>query len=153
MGGIVSVVCDVREVVVMSGVVCFFFFLEVGLFCGVELVLMGELGVKLRVVFILVDGLGDVGIFLLGFKFFVEVVKMFNLDVLVSGGISGLMDFVELGLGCGSDIVYLFLLGYNFRIYYCGCGVFEFFGVGLVMVFGDIVFKVCVFCVFEFNWV
>lgn len=120
---------------------CFFFFLEVGLFCGAESVSMGESGVKSRVAFILVDGLGDVGIPSLGFKSPVEAAKTPNLDALASGGISGLMDPVEPGLGCGSDTAHLSLLGYNPRIYYRGRGAFESLGAGLAMVPGDIAFK------------
>lgn len=132
---------------------CFFFFLEVGLFCGAESVSMGESGVKSRVAFILVDGLGDVGIPSLGFKSPVEAAKTPNLDALASGGISGLMDPVEPGLGCGSDTAHLSLLGYNPRIYYRGRGAFESLGAGLAMVPGDIAFKVRASCALESNWV
>lgn len=74
---------------------------------------MGEAGVKSRVAFVLVDGLGDVGIPSLRFKSPVEAAKTPNLDALASGGVSGLMDPVEPGLGCGSDTAHLSLLGYN----------------------------------------
>ncbi|KAG0600130.1 hypothetical protein M758_11G009200 [Ceratodon purpureus] len=102
---------------------------------------MGEAGVKSRVAFILVDGLGDVGIPSLGFKSPAEAAKTPNLDALASGGVSGLMDPVEPGLGCGSDTAHLSLLGYNPRIYYRGRGAFESLGAGLAMVPGDIAFK------------
>lgn len=103
---------------------------------------MGESGVKSRVAFILVDGLGDVAIPSLGFKSPVEAAKTPNLDALASGGVSGLMDPVEPGLGCGSDTAHLSLLGYNPRVYYRGRGAFESLGAGLAMVPGDIAFKV-----------
>jgi 2,3-diphosphopglycerate-independent phosphoglycerate mutase len=103
---------------------------------------MGEAGVKSRVAFVLVDGLGDVGVPSLRFKSPVEAAKTPNLDALASGGVSGLMDPVEPGLGCGSDTAHLSLLGYNPRIYYRGRGAFESLGAGLAMVPGDIAFKV-----------
>ena len=47
------------------------------------------------------------------------------LDVLAYAGINRLMDLVEPGLACESDIVHLSLLGYDPKIYYRGRGAFE----------------------------
>ncbi|KAJ0448709.1 putative phosphoglycerate mutase (2,3-diphosphoglycerate-independent) [Helianthus annuus] len=96
-----------------------------------------------RVVFVLIDGLGDVSIPRFGYKTPLEAAKVPNLDAIASAGVNGLMDPVEVGLGCGSDTAHLSLLGYDPRVYYRGRGAFESMGAGLAMAPGDIAFKVC----------
>ncbi len=110
---------------------------------------MGKTAPESRVAFILVDGLGDVGVPALGWRSPVEAAVTPNLDAIASAGVNGLMDPVEPGLACGSDTAHLSLLGYNPRIYYRGRGSFESLGAGLAMVPGDIAFKVCVY---SFIW-
>lgn len=97
---------------------------------------------KKRVAFVLIDGLGDVSIPKFGFKTPLQVAKVPNLDAIASAGANGLMDPVEVGLGCGSDTAHLSLLGYDPRVYYRGRGAFESMGAGLAMSPGDIAFKV-----------
>ncbi|KAL8240822.1 hypothetical protein R6Q59_014177 [Mikania micrantha] len=94
-----------------------------------------------RVAFVLIDGLGDVSIPRFGYKTPLEAAKVPNLDAIASAGINGLMDPVEVGLGCGSDTAHLSLLGYDPRVYYRGRGAFESMGAGLAMAPGDIAFK------------
>ncbi|KAK1440748.1 hypothetical protein QVD17_06579 [Tagetes erecta] len=94
-----------------------------------------------RVAFVLIDGLGDVSIPRFGYKTPLEAAKVPNLDAIASAGVNGLMDPVEVGLGCGSDTAHLSLLGYDPRVYYRGRGAFESMGAGLVMAPGDIAFK------------
>lgn len=101
--------------------------------------------VKKRVAFVLIDGLGDVSIPKLGYKTPLQVANIPNLDAIASAGINGLMDPVEVGLGCGSDTAHLSLMGYDPRVYYRGRGAFESMGAGLAMSPGDIAFKVCAF--------
>ncbi|PQQ03481.1 putative 2 3-bisphosphoglycerate-independent phosphoglycerate mutase [Prunus yedoensis var. nudiflora] len=60
---------------------------------------------------------------------------------MASAGVNGIMDPVEVGLGCGSDTAHLSLLGYDPRVYYRGRGAFESMGAGLAMSPGDIAFK------------
>uniref|UniRef100_A0A251RSR9 Putative 2,3-bisphosphoglycerate-independent phosphoglycerate mutase n=1 Tax=Helianthus annuus TaxID=4232 RepID=A0A251RSR9_HELAN len=96
-----------------------------------------------RVAFVLIDGLGDVSIPRFGYKTPLEAAKVPNLDAIASAGVNGLMDPVEVGLGCGSDTAHLSLLGYDPRVYYRGRGAFESMGAGLAMAPGDIAFKVC----------
>lgn len=98
--------------------------------------------VKKRVAFVLVDGLGDVSIPMFGLKTPLQAAKIPNLDAIASAGVNGLMDPVEVGLGCGSDTAHLSLLGYDPRVYYRGRGAFESMGAGLAMSPGDIAFKV-----------
>lgn len=100
---------------------------------------------KTRVAFVLIDGLGDVSLPRLGFKTPLQAAKVPNLDAIASAGVNGLMDPVEVGLGCGSDTAHLSLLGYDPRVYYRGRGAFESMGAGLAMSPGDIAFKVSKF--------
>ena len=98
---------------------------------------------KRRVAFVLIDGLGDVSIPRFGNKTPLQAANVPNLDAIASAGANGLMDPVEVGLGCGSDTAHLSLLGYDPRVYYQGRGAFESMGAGLAMSPGDIAFKVC----------
>lgn len=116
---------------------------------------------KKRVAFVLIDGVGDVSLPRFGFKTPLQAAKIPHLDAIASAGVNGLMDPVEVGLGCGSDTAHLSLLGYDPRVYYRGRGAFESMGAGLAMSPGDIAFKVCVckyICFvcslwyFFFNW-
>ncbi|KAJ6738742.1 hypothetical protein OIU74_003670 [Salix koriyanagi] len=77
---------------------------------------------KRRVAFILIDGLGDVSLPRLGYKTPLQAANVPNLDAIASGGVNGLMDPVEVGLGCGSDTAHLSLLGYDLE---CTTGVEE----------------------------
>ncbi|KAI3722515.1 hypothetical protein L2E82_33554 [Cichorium intybus] len=94
-----------------------------------------------RVAFVLIDGLGDVSIPRFGYKSPLQAAKIPNLDAIASAGVNGLMDPVEVGLGCGSDTAHLSLMGYDPRVYYRGRGAFESMGAGLAMSPGDIAFK------------
>nr|GEX61659.1 probable 2,3-bisphosphoglycerate-independent phosphoglycerate mutase [Tanacetum cinerariifolium] len=68
-----------------------------------------------RVAFVLIDGLGDVSIPRFGYKTPLEAAKVPNLDAIASAGVNGLMDPVEVGLGCGSDTAHLSIMGYDPR--------------------------------------
>ncbi|KAK6230762.1 hypothetical protein QUC31_002280 [Theobroma cacao] len=96
---------------------------------------------KKRVAFVLIDGLGDVSIPRFGYKTPLQAANIPNMDAIASAGVNGLMDPVEVGLGCGSDTAHLSLLGYDPRVYYRGRGAFESMGAGLAMSPGDIAFK------------
>ncbi|KAL8240823.1 hypothetical protein R6Q59_014178 [Mikania micrantha] len=73
-----------------------------------------------------------------------QTAKVPNLDAIAYVGINGLMDPVEVGLGCSSDTAHLSLLGYDPHVYYRGRGAFESMGAGLAMAPGDIAFKASV---------
>lgn len=96
---------------------------------------------KRRVAFVLIDGLGDVSLPRFGYRTPLQAANIPNLDAIASAGVNGLMDPVEVGLGCGSDTAHLSLLGYDPRVYYRGRGAFESMGAGLAMSPGDIAFK------------
>lgn len=117
-------------------------FCDVGFYKSVAEMEQGDGEVKKRVAFVLIDGLGDVSIPRLGYKTPLQAANIPNLDAIASAGINGLMDPVEVGLGCGSDTAHLSLMGYDPRVYYRGRGAFESMGAGLAMSPGDIAFKV-----------
>eukprot|EP00899_Mesostigma_viride_P027477 jgi/Mesvir1/7914/Mv26581-RA.4 len=94
-----------------------------------------------RVVFVLVDGIGDVAIPSLGFRTPLQATELPFFDAIAAAGLNGLMDPVEPGLACGSDTAHMSILGYDPRIYYRGRGAFESMGAGLPMSPGDIAFK------------
>ncbi|KAL6045323.1 Metalloenzyme domain-containing protein [Balamuthia mandrillaris] len=96
---------------------------------------------KQKVVFILIDGLGDVSLPSLGNKTTLEHADVPHMDGLAAGGLNGLLDPVEVGLACGSDTAHLSILGYPPRTYYRGRGAYETMGAGLDMIPGDIAFK------------
>ncbi|KAI7865366.1 2,3-bisphosphoglycerate-independent phosphoglycerate mutase-domain-containing protein [Spinellus fusiger] len=94
-----------------------------------------------KLLFVLIDGVGDVAVPELNQKTPLQTAKTPWLDALASSGLNGLMDSVEPGLACGSDTAHLSLLGYNPRHCYRGRGAFESMGAGLDMMPGDIAFK------------
>ena len=95
----------------------------------------------LRVVWVQIDGVGDVSIN--QFQGKTPLCAAFTpfLDTLARSGCTGLVDPVEPGLACGSDTAHLSMLGYDPRVYYRGRGAFESLGAGLNMKPGEIAFK------------
>ncbi|GAA5806453.1 hypothetical protein HPULCUR_011987 [Helicostylum pulchrum] len=96
---------------------------------------------KNKLLFFLIDGLGDVNIPHLESKTPLKLARIPWLDKLAEKGMSGLLDPVEPGLACGSDTAHLSILGYDPRVHYRGRGAFESMGAGLEMIPGDIAFK------------
>ncbi|GLI58706.1 hypothetical protein VaNZ11_000457 [Volvox africanus] len=94
-----------------------------------------------RVVFLLVDGIGDVSVPEFEERTPLEVAHIPHLDALAAAGLTGLLDPVEPGLACGSDTAHMSIFGYDPRIYYRGRGAFESMGAGIPMSPGDIAFK------------
>ncbi|KAG2439333.1 hypothetical protein HXX76_004692 [Chlamydomonas incerta] len=94
-----------------------------------------------RVLYLLVDGIGDVSIPAFGDRTPLEVAHTPYLDALAAGGLNGLLDPVEPGLACGSDTAHMSIFGYDPRIHYRGRGAFESMGAGIAMAPGDIAFK------------
>ncbi|CAI7842601.1 unnamed protein product, partial [Closterium sp. NIES-53] len=66
--------------------------------------------VTTRVAFVLIDGIGDVAVPLLGGLTPLEAAHTPNLDAIAAAGVNGLMDPVEPGLACGSDTAHFSLL-------------------------------------------
>ncbi|KAI9265981.1 2,3-bisphosphoglycerate-independent phosphoglycerate mutase-domain-containing protein [Sporodiniella umbellata] len=94
-----------------------------------------------KLLIFLIDGIGDVAVPELDFKTPLQVANVPWMDKLAECGWNGLLDPVEPGLACGSDVAHLSILGYNPRKYYRGRGAFESMGAGLDMKPGDIAFK------------
>lgn len=94
-----------------------------------------------KVVFVLIDGIGDVSIESLDFKTPLEAIDCPNFDAIAAGGLNGLLDPVEPGVACGSDTAHLSILGYDPRKCYRGRGAFEAMGAGIDMERGDVAFK------------
>ncbi|PNH12755.1 2,3-bisphosphoglycerate-independent phosphoglycerate mutase [Tetrabaena socialis] len=70
-----------------------------------------------RVLFLLVDGIGDVSIPEFGDRTPLEAAHVPHLDAIAAGGLTGLMDPVEPGLACGSDTAHMSLFGYDPRMW------------------------------------
>ncbi|EPZ31344.1 archaeal type cofactor-independent phosphoglycerate mutase [Rozella allomycis CSF55] len=96
---------------------------------------------KPKILFILIDGLGDVGIKSKDFQTPLQLASTSHLDLLSKYGLNGMIDPVDVGLACGSDTAHLSLFGYDSRQVYRGRGAFEAMGAGLDLQPGDIAFK------------
>lgn len=93
------------------------------------------------ILFVLVDGVGDVSYEEINDKTPLEASNTPTMDYIARYGINGLLDPVEPGLACGSDTAHLSLFQYDPRIWYRGRGAFESIGAGIDMESGDIAFK------------
>lgn len=68
---------------------------------------------KMKILIILIDGIGDIGK-----ETPLMAAKIPNMDLVAKTGINGVMDPVETGLACGSDTAHMSLFGYNpFTLY------------------------------------
>lgn len=94
-----------------------------------------------KILFIIVDGIGDCLNKDLGYKTVFEGLDLPALRQLAVSGANGLMDSYEAGFACGSDTSHLNIFGYPPLEYYKGRGAFETEGAGLRMQAGDIAFK------------
>ena len=94
-----------------------------------------------KIIFIIIDGLGDRPIKELGNKTPLEKAKTPNLDYFAKKGITGLMHPLGRGIRPGSDAAHLTIFGYPVEKYYPGRGVFEALGYGLDLKKGDIALR------------
>ncbi|MHA1204549.1 MAG: 2,3-bisphosphoglycerate-independent phosphoglycerate mutase [Candidatus Heimdallarchaeum aukensis] len=95
-----------------------------------------------KLLFIILDGLGDRPIPELDGKTPLEYAKTPNMDKFAELGVTGIMDVIETGQTPGSDTAHLALFGVDPFQYYTGRGPFEASGVGLTVKEGDIAFRV-----------
>ncbi|MDR2865943.1 MAG: 2,3-bisphosphoglycerate-independent phosphoglycerate mutase [Methanomassiliicoccaceae archaeon] len=98
-------------------------------------------GVRKKILFVVMDGLGDRGCASLGGKTPLEHTQTPNLDKFVRLGNSGIMDIISPGVPPGSDTAHLSLLGYDPYKVYRGRGPFEAAGIGLISRPGDVAFR------------
>ena len=95
----------------------------------------------MKLLFIAIDGMGDLPIEALGNKTPLEVAETPNLDSLAKTGKTGLMYSVKKGVAPESDVAVISLLGYDPFKYSTGRGVIEAAGVGLNMKDGDLALR------------
>src|SRR4030042_1496053 len=95
-----------------------------------------------KILYIVLDGLGDLPLQELGNKTPLEAALTPNLDRLAQQGQSGFVYPVAKGIAPESDIAVISLLGYDAHKYYTGRGPLESFAEGLTVNDGDVAFRV-----------
>ena len=95
----------------------------------------------MKLIFVAIDGMGDLPIESLGNKTPLEAAETPNLDSLAKKGKTGLMYTVRKGVAPESDVAVISLLGYDPFKYSTGRGVIEAAGVGLKMKDGDLALR------------
>ncbi|CAG9311007.1 unnamed protein product [Blepharisma stoltei] len=94
-----------------------------------------------KILYIMIDGLADVSNASINNKTYLQYSKKPTLDNLANAGLTGLIDPVETGLACGSDVAHMSIFGYEPFKNYQGRGSFETLGAGLDLGYDDIAFK------------
>ncbi len=96
-----------------------------------------------KIIFIIIDGLGDSPIPELGNKTPLEAAKTANLDFLARQGVCGLINPFKFDWQeePKSDTCHLASFGYEPEKYYLGRGVYEAFGIGVELQKGDIAMR------------
>jgi 2,3-bisphosphoglycerate-independent phosphoglycerate mutase len=95
----------------------------------------------LKLIYVAIDGMGDLPIKSLGNKTPLEVAETPNMDSLAKKGKTGLMYSVKKGVAPESDVAVISLLGYDPFKYSTGRGVIEAVGAGLNMKDGDLALR------------
>jgi 2,3-bisphosphoglycerate-independent phosphoglycerate mutase len=95
----------------------------------------------LKLIYVAIDGMGDLPIKSLGNKTPLEAAATPNMDSLAQTGQTGLMYSVQKGVAPESDVAVISLLGYDPFKYSTGRGVIEAAGAGLKMKDGDLALR------------
>ena len=95
----------------------------------------------MKLLFVAIDGMGDLPIKALGNKTTLEAAQTPNLDSLAKDGKTGLMYTVGRGIAPESDVAVISLLGYDPFKYSTGRGVTEAAGIDLKMKDGDLALR------------
>jgi 2,3-bisphosphoglycerate-independent phosphoglycerate mutase len=95
----------------------------------------------LKLIYVAIDGMGDLPIKSLGNKTPLEAAETPNMDALAKTGKTGLMYTVKKGVAPESDVAVISLLGYDPFKYSTGRGVIEAAGAGLKMKDGDLALR------------
>jgi 2,3-bisphosphoglycerate-independent phosphoglycerate mutase len=95
----------------------------------------------LKLIYVVIDGMGDLPIEALGNKTPLEAAETPNMDALAKMGKTGLMYSVKKGVAPESDVAVISLLGYDPFKYSTGRGVIEAAGAGLKMKDGDLALR------------
>jgi len=94
-----------------------------------------------KIIFIVLDGLGDLAYDFFDNKTPLEYANTPNLDYLAKKGSCGMLDVLRPGLPPGSDSAHLSLFGYDYLTEYPGRGPFEAIGYGYKLQEGNIAFR------------
>lgn len=95
----------------------------------------------MKLIYVAIDGMGDLPIKALNSKTPLEAAETPNMDALAAGGKTGLMYSVGKGVAPESDAAVISLLGYDPFKYSTGRGVIEVAGAGLKMKDGDLALR------------
>jgi 2,3-bisphosphoglycerate-independent phosphoglycerate mutase len=95
----------------------------------------------LKLLFVVIDGMGDLPIDELANKTPLEAAETPNMDFLAKNGKTGLMYSVKKGIAPESDVAVISLLGYDPFEYSTGRGVIEAVGAGIDMKDGDLALR------------
>jgi 2,3-bisphosphoglycerate-independent phosphoglycerate mutase len=95
----------------------------------------------LKLIYIAIDGMGDLPIAELGNKTPLEAAKTPNMDFLAKNGKTGLMYTVRKGVAPESDVAVISLLGYDPFKYSTGRGIIEAVGAGIDVADGDLALR------------
>ena len=95
----------------------------------------------MKLIYVAIDGMGDLPIAELGNKTPLEAANTPHLDFLAKNGKTGLMYTVKKGVAPESDVAVISLLGYDPFKYSTGRGVIEAVGAGLNMKDGDLALR------------
>jgi 2,3-bisphosphoglycerate-independent phosphoglycerate mutase len=95
----------------------------------------------LKLIYVAIDGMGDLPIKALGDKTPLEAAETPNMNALAQNGKTGLMYTVGKGVAPESDVAVISLLGYDPLKYSTGRGVIEAVGAGMDMKDGDVAIR------------
>ncbi|MBN1244122.1 2,3-bisphosphoglycerate-independent phosphoglycerate mutase [Candidatus Bathyarchaeota archaeon] len=95
----------------------------------------------MKLIYIAIDGMGDLPIAELGNKTPLEAAKTPNMDFLAKNGKTGLMYTVGKGVAPESDVAVISLLGYDPFTYSTGRGIIEAVGAGIDVADGDLALR------------
>ena len=95
----------------------------------------------MKLIYVAIDGMGDLPISELGGKTPLEAAETPNMDFLAQNGKRGLMYSVGKGVAPESDVAVISLLGYDPLIYSTGRGIIEAVGAGLNVEDGDLALR------------
>lgn len=94
-----------------------------------------------KLIYVVIDGMGDLPIEELGGRTPLEFAETPNMDLLARNGKLGLMYTVERGVAPESDVAVISILGYDPYIYHVGRGPLEAYGAGLDFRDGDLALR------------
>ena len=95
----------------------------------------------MKLIYVVIDGMGDLPIEELGGQTTLEFAETPNMDCLASKGRLGLMYSVNKGIAPESDVAVISILGYDPYEYHVGRGPLEAYGAGLDMKNGDLALR------------